>query len=61
MATDAMKAWAEAFARERPVVVFDQQGHDRTPVIISNSEKARSIDGTDPIRVLVSAAASAMT
>jgi pimeloyl-ACP methyl ester carboxylesterase len=31
MATDSMKAWADAFARERAVVVFDQQGHGRTP------------------------------
>ncbi len=26
-----MKVWAEAFARERAVIVFDQQGHGRTP------------------------------
>ena len=31
MATDSMKAWADAFARERGVIVFDQQGHGRTP------------------------------
>ena len=31
MATDSMKAWANAFARERAVIVFDQQGHGRTP------------------------------
>src|SRR6478609_1254381 len=31
MATDSMKTWAQAFARERPVIVFDQQGHGRTP------------------------------
>ena len=31
MATDSMKAWAEAFAHERAVIVFDQQGHGRTP------------------------------
>ncbi|KUI37003.1 alpha/beta hydrolase [Mycobacterium sp. IS-1496] len=31
MATDSMKVWAEAFARERAVIVFDQQGHGRTP------------------------------
>ncbi|MGO4445000.1 alpha/beta fold hydrolase [Mycobacterium sp. 2YAF39] len=30
MATDSMKTWAEAFARERAVIVFDQQGHGRT-------------------------------
>jgi pimeloyl-ACP methyl ester carboxylesterase len=31
MATESMKAWADAFARERAVIVFDQQGHGRTP------------------------------
>lgn len=31
MATDSMKGWAEAFAAERAVIVFDQQGHGRTP------------------------------
>jgi pimeloyl-ACP methyl ester carboxylesterase len=31
MAIDSMTAWAEAFARERAVIVFDQQGHGRTP------------------------------
>jgi pimeloyl-ACP methyl ester carboxylesterase len=31
MATDSMKAWADAFASERAVIVFDQQGHGRTP------------------------------
>lgn len=31
MATDSMNAWAQAFARERAVIVFDQQGHGRTP------------------------------
>src|SRR5690349_17618813 len=31
MATDSMKTWAEAFAAQRPVIVFDQQGHGRTP------------------------------
>lgn len=30
MATDSMNAWADAFARERTVIVFDQQGHGRT-------------------------------
>jgi len=29
MATDSMKAWADTFARERAVIVFDQQGHGR--------------------------------
>jgi pimeloyl-ACP methyl ester carboxylesterase len=33
MATDSMTAWADAFARERAVIVFDQQGHGRTPDI----------------------------
>uniref|UniRef100_A0A5Q5CGZ2 Alpha/beta hydrolase fold protein n=1 Tax=Mycobacterium sp. (strain JLS) TaxID=164757 RepID=A0A5Q5CGZ2_MYCSJ len=31
MATDSMQAWAEAFAHQRAVIVFDQQGHGRTP------------------------------
>ena len=31
MATDSMKTWAEAFASDRAVIVFDQQGHGRTP------------------------------
>jgi pimeloyl-ACP methyl ester carboxylesterase len=31
MATDSMTSWAHAFARERGVIVFDQQGHGRTP------------------------------
>jgi pimeloyl-ACP methyl ester carboxylesterase len=31
MATDSMKGWADTFARERAVIVFDQQGHGRTP------------------------------
>jgi pimeloyl-ACP methyl ester carboxylesterase len=31
MGTDSMKAWADAFAPRRAVVVFDQQGHGRTP------------------------------
>ena len=31
MSTDSMTAWAQAFARERTVIVFDQQGHGRTP------------------------------
>jgi pimeloyl-ACP methyl ester carboxylesterase len=31
MATDSMKAWTDAFARQRAVIVFDQQGHGRTP------------------------------
>lgn len=31
MATGSMKPWTDAFARERTVVVFDQQGHGRTP------------------------------
>lgn len=31
MATDSMRSWVSAFARERAVIVFDQQGHGRTP------------------------------
>jgi len=31
MAADSMLDWVEAFARERTVIVFDQQGHGRTP------------------------------
>ena len=31
MATDSMTAWTDAFAQERAVIVFDQQGHGRTP------------------------------
>jgi pimeloyl-ACP methyl ester carboxylesterase len=31
MATDSMKPWVSAFARERAVIVFDQQGHGHTP------------------------------
>lgn len=31
MAADSMPDWVEAFARERAVLVFDQQGHGRTP------------------------------
>lgn len=31
MAADSMPEWVDAFARERAVIVFDQQGHGRTP------------------------------
>src|SRR5882672_4674853 len=31
MATDSMKSWVSAFAGERAVIIFDQQGHGRTP------------------------------
>jgi pimeloyl-ACP methyl ester carboxylesterase len=31
MATGSMKGWAEAFSHDRAVIVFDQQGHGRTP------------------------------
>jgi pimeloyl-ACP methyl ester carboxylesterase len=31
MSTDAMASWVSAFAGERTVIVFDQQGHGRTP------------------------------
>jgi pimeloyl-ACP methyl ester carboxylesterase len=30
MSTDGMRHWVAAFADERPVIVFDQQGHGRT-------------------------------
>jgi pimeloyl-ACP methyl ester carboxylesterase len=30
MSTDSMKPWVAAFVAERPVIVFDQQGHGRT-------------------------------
>jgi pimeloyl-ACP methyl ester carboxylesterase len=31
MATDSMQAWVSAFVAERTLIVFDQQGHGRTP------------------------------
>ncbi|WNG79533.1 alpha/beta hydrolase [Mycobacterium sp. ITM-2016-00316] len=31
MATDSMPDWVDAFAKTRAVIVFDQQGHGRTP------------------------------
>jgi pimeloyl-ACP methyl ester carboxylesterase len=31
MSTDSMRSWVAAFARDRAVIVFDQQGHGRTP------------------------------
>jgi pimeloyl-ACP methyl ester carboxylesterase len=31
MATDSMTSWVSAFAADRTVIVFDQQGHGRTP------------------------------
>jgi pimeloyl-ACP methyl ester carboxylesterase len=31
MATDSMRSWVSAFAGTRTVIVFDQQGHGRTP------------------------------
>jgi pimeloyl-ACP methyl ester carboxylesterase len=31
LATGSMAAWVSAFAGGRPVIVFDQQGHGRTP------------------------------
>jgi pimeloyl-ACP methyl ester carboxylesterase len=33
MATDSMTSWVDAFAGDRAVIVFDQQGHGRTPDI----------------------------
>jgi hypothetical protein len=29
MATDSMRSWATSLARDRAVIVFDQQGHGR--------------------------------
>jgi pimeloyl-ACP methyl ester carboxylesterase len=31
MATDSMTSWVSAFAGQRALIVFDQQGHGRTP------------------------------
>lgn len=31
MGADSMPAWVDAFASDRTVIVFDQQGHGRTP------------------------------
>jgi pimeloyl-ACP methyl ester carboxylesterase len=31
MATDSMNSWVSAFADTRTVIIFDQQGHGRTP------------------------------
>jgi pimeloyl-ACP methyl ester carboxylesterase len=31
MATDSMQPWVTAFSDERAVIIFDQQGHGRTP------------------------------
>ena len=31
MATDSMKSWVSAFVGKRAVIIFDQQGHGRTP------------------------------
>jgi len=31
MATDSMRSWVSAFADQRCVIIFDQQGHGRTP------------------------------
>ena len=31
MATDSMKSWVSAFVGKRTVIIFDQQGHGRTP------------------------------
>lgn len=40
MATDSMTAWAVGFAGGRAVIVFDQQGHGRTP----DTERAMSYE-----------------
>jgi pimeloyl-ACP methyl ester carboxylesterase len=31
LSTDSMRQWVTAFVARRPVIVFDQQGHGRTP------------------------------
>jgi pimeloyl-ACP methyl ester carboxylesterase len=31
MSTESMPSWVTAFAQRRPVIIFDQQGHGRTP------------------------------
>lgn len=31
MSADSMPSWVDAFSRDRAVIVFDQQGHGRTP------------------------------
>lgn len=31
MATGSMASWVSAFAHDRPVIIYDQQGHGRTP------------------------------
>ncbi|MBW8711946.1 MAG: alpha/beta hydrolase, partial [Mycobacterium sp.] len=31
MATESMMSWVSAFAGSRAVIIFDQQGHGRTP------------------------------
>jgi pimeloyl-ACP methyl ester carboxylesterase len=31
MGADSMPRWVDGFVRERPVIVYDQQGHGRTP------------------------------
>lgn len=31
MATDSMREWVDSFAEQRTVIIFDQQGHGRTP------------------------------
>jgi pimeloyl-ACP methyl ester carboxylesterase len=50
MATDSMPAWVSAFAAERVVIVFDQQGHGRTP----DSSRAMSYEqfGDDAAELL---------
>src|SRR3954470_18422275 len=32
MATESMMSWVSAFAGSRAVIIFDQQGHGRTPM-----------------------------
>lgn len=31
LSTDSMEQWVAGFVAKRPVIVFDQQGHGRTP------------------------------
>ena len=40
MATNSMTSWVDAFADSRAVIVFDQQGHGRTP----DTERAMSYE-----------------
>jgi pimeloyl-ACP methyl ester carboxylesterase len=51
MATDSMRSWASAFVRDRTVIVFDQQGHGRTPDTPSSGQgRSGSRDERRPTR-----------